>query len=136
MKTLVEVYKFPPPSVNQLHLHPFARDMELLNYCKKYNILIEAYSPLFKGQKFKFRGFEKEISCFDHPVLRYIARKYNKHSAQIMLKWSIQNGYVPIFKTTKSERMKQYANIFDFDLDDDEMKMCKDALWLVVYFMS
>ena len=78
LKTMIEVYRLPPPSVNQIRLHPFARDLQLLNYCKKYGI-IEAYSPLFGGgNKFKFRGLDKEIYAFNHPTLTYIGDKYGK----------------------------------------------------------
>ena len=58
---------------------------------------------------------------FDHPLLNYIGDKYNKNAGQILLRWSIQMGYVPIFKSTKEDRIEKYSNIFDFNLSDREM---------------
>ena len=122
LKTLIETHKLQIPSVNQIECNPFCFDTELLNYCSKYNIKIEAYGAIFTGAKHKFRGYDDTaISCFDHDILRYIGDKYNKTSTQIMMRWSIQNGFIPITQSTKTKRNRDNVDIFDFELNEKEM---------------
>ena len=77
---------------------------------KEHNIQLEAWSPLMQGQ------------LLDNPTLQEIATKYNKSTAQIILRWDLQNEVVTIPKSIKEHRIIENANIFDFELSADDMK--------------
>ncbi len=98
------------PVVNQVEFSPFLFQKELLDYCTKNKIQLEAYSPLTHGHKIN----DQKISA--------IAKKYNRSNAQIMLCWSLQHGVVPIPKATKKERIEENSNVFDFSISDVDMK--------------
>ena len=100
------------PMVDQLELHPQYPQRDAVNYCKEKRIILEAWSPLIKGQ-------------MDHPILKELAQKYNKTAAQILLRWSIQHGFLPLPKTSTIERMKENADIFDFELSLDDIEAMK-----------
>ncbi len=100
------------PMVDQLELHPQYPQRDAVNYCKEKRIILEAWSPLIKGQ-------------MDHPILKELARKYGKTAAQILLRWSIQHGFLPLPKTSSKERMQENADIFDFDLTPDDIEAMK-----------
>jgi diketogulonate reductase-like aldo/keto reductase len=100
------------PMVNQLELHPQYVQRDIVNYCKDRRIIVEAWSPLIKGN-------------FDHPVLIEIAKKYNKSVAQVLLRWSIQHGFLPLPKASTRERMLENANIFDFALSEEDIEAMK-----------
>ena len=114
---LEELKKFGKvvPLVNQLELHPFLQRRELVDYCIKNNIQLQAYSPLTKGKKLK------------DPVLLEIARGKNKSVAQVLLKWSIQKGFIALPKTAQEARLRDNLQVFDWELDQEEMKKI-DAL--------
>jgi len=97
------------PAVNQVELHVFLQQPELLKFCKDHDILVEAYSPLAHGEK------------MEHPALQKIAVKHGKSTAQIMLRWCIEVGTVPLPKSTHLQRMKENIDVFDFKLDDEDM---------------
>lgn len=99
-----------PPAVNQVRFHPFSYKRKLLDYCKTKNIVLEAYSPLARGRK------------FGNPVIAETARKYAKTPAQIMIRWSLQHGLIPIPKSSRKERIIENGTVFDFQLEDDDMK--------------
>eukprot|EP01083_Nonionella_stella_P168453 568703_1 len=124
LRTMIETFRLPPPSVNQLELHPFAARNDIVNYCNKYNIRVSAFSPLCKGgRKGLFRGLKQQMSCYEHPIIRCLCEKYSKTPPQILLRWSVQNGFVPITKSTKPQRMKNNIKIFDFELDQNDMDL-------------
>jgi diketogulonate reductase-like aldo/keto reductase len=100
------------PMVDQLELHPQYPQRDAVNYCKEKRIILEAWSPLIKGQ-------------MDHPILKELAQKYNKTAAQILLRWSIQHGFLPLPKTSSRERMMENADIFDFELTPDDIEAMK-----------
>eukprot|EP01083_Nonionella_stella_P065652 172204_1 len=124
LRTMIETFRLPPPSVNQLELHPFAARSEIVNYCNKYNIRVSPFSPLCRGgRKGLFRGLKQEISCYQHPIIRSLCDKYSKTPPQILLRWSVQNGFVPITNTTKRQRMVNNIKIFDFELTKNDMDL-------------
>ncbi|HHY1430123.1 TPA: aldo/keto reductase [Bacillus cereus] len=98
------------PMVNQVEYHPRLAQEELHAFCKEHNIQLEAWSPLMQGQ------------LLDNPTLQDIAKKYNKSTAQIILRWDLQNEVVTIPKSIKEHRIIENANIFDFELSSDDMK--------------
>ncbi len=98
------------PMVNQVEYHPRLTQKEVQTFCKEHHIQLEAWSPLMQGQ------------LLDHPLLQEIAKSYNKTVAQIILRWDLQNGVVTIPKSTKEQRILANANIFDFELNAEDME--------------
>ncbi len=97
------------PSVNQIEFHPFLNQNKILDFCQKHNILVEAHSTLTSGN----RLFDSTITT--------IAQKYKKSNAQVLLRWALQKGTVPLVKTTRKERLKENLSIFDFSLIKEDM---------------
>ena len=108
LEQLLEDYKIVP-AVNQVELHVFLQQPELLKYCREKGIAVEAYSPLAHG-----RGL-------DEPELARIGNKYGKSPTQIMLRWCIEVGTIPLPKSTHKDRIEQNIAIFDFKLDTEDM---------------
>ena len=103
------------PVVNQLYLNPSDQQKEIVDYCHKNNILLEAYSPLGTGEIFKISELED------------IAETYNKTVAQVVLRWSLQKGFLPLPKSVTPNRIKENIDIFDFELSEFDMGLI-DAL--------
>jgi diketogulonate reductase-like aldo/keto reductase len=99
------------PSVNQVEFHPFLYQEKLLEFCKINNIQLAAYSPLTRGQK------------LDHPTLVGLAKKYGKTSAQLLIRWSLQHGLIVIPKSIRENRMRENIQVFDFQLEETDMKL-------------
>jgi len=97
------------PAVNQVEFHPELVQPELLEFCKKNQIQQEAWSPIMKGRV-------NEI-----PVLKTLAVKYGKTPVQVVLRWDIQKGVVTIPKSVNPGRIISNANIFDFELSEEDM---------------
>jgi methylglyoxal/glyoxal reductase len=97
------------PMVNQVEYHPRLSQVVLHEYCKKHNIQFEAWSPLMRGK------------LLDNPILKGISEKYNKSIPQVILRWDLQNEVVTIPKSIKEHRIIENANIFDFELTEEEM---------------
>lgn len=102
------------PMVNQIRLCPGETQDELVKYCKERNILLEAYSPLGTGQIFKV------------PEMQTLSEKYKKSIAQICIRWSLQNGFLPLPKSVTEERIRENLDVFDFDLADEDIKLIAD----------
>ncbi|MCY9090307.1 glyoxal/methylglyoxal reductase [Bacillus mojavensis] len=97
------------PMVNQVEFHPRLTQKELRDYCKAQGIQLEAWSPLMQGQ------------LLDNDVLTQIAEKYNKSVAQVILRWDLQHEIVTIPKSIKEHRIIENADIFDFELSQEDM---------------
>ncbi len=98
------------PAVNQVEIHVFLQQPELIEFCKKNHIVVEAYSPLAHG------------FGMDNPTLAKLAKKHRKTSAQIMLRWCIERGTVPLPKSVDPRRIEENINVFDFELDEQDKK--------------
>lgn len=98
------------PMVNQVEYHPRLTQKELHEFCKSHNIQLEAWSPLMQGV------------ILDHPVLEEIAMKAEKTTAQVILRWDLQNGVITIPKSIKEHRIIQNSQIFDFELTNEDME--------------
>lgn len=98
------------PFINQVELHPGFRQKELIDYCEKERIVVEASSPLGNGQ------------ILENEVLNRLAIQKNVSVSQICLKWEIQKGLIVIPKTSKIERLHGNIDVFEFVLSEDEMK--------------
>lgn len=102
------------PMVNQVEYHPRLTQKELQSFCQEHGIQLEAWSPLMQGQ------------LLDELVLKDIANKYDKSTAQVILRWDLQNGVVTIPKSTKEHRIVENATVFDFELTEEEMERIND----------
>lgn len=97
------------PMLNQVEYHPLLTQDELLTFCKKNEIQLEAWSPLMQGN-------------LDIPLLHELGKKYGKSPAQIVLRWDLQNGVVTIPKSITESRIIENSNVFDFELSSDDME--------------
>lgn len=97
-------------SVGQWELHPWLMRPDIVKWCRERNIAVEAYCPIVRGER------------FDDPKLQALASKHGKTPAQILLRWSLQQGFVPLVKSVTPSRIEENAGIFDFELSDDEVK--------------
>lgn len=99
------------PMVNQVELHPYFIQEQALETMKQYDVTPEAWAPLGGG---RYNPFEDEM-------LLGIAKKYQKSVGQVLLRWNVQRGVVVIPKSTHIERIIENIDIFDFQLNEDEM---------------
>ena len=98
------------PMVNQIEIHPCKTQKDIIEYCTENNIQVVAWGPIMRGK------------IFSLPLMLDLAEKYNKSIAQITLRWHIQNGVIPIPKSSNEERIKVNIDIFDFNLSNEDMK--------------
>ena len=99
------------PVVNQIECHPRLTQVEVREFCRENGIAAEAWSPLGRG------------SLFEDPTLLSIGEKYGKSVAQVILRWHLQNGTIIIPKSSKPARLKENADIFDFELLKEDMDL-------------
>ena len=99
------------PVVNQIFLNPSDHQAKIVEFCQKQDILLEAYSPLGTGE---ILGLNE---------LNDIAKRYNKTSAQVVLRWSLQKGFLPLPKSVTPKRIKENLAIFDFELSKEDMTL-------------
>ncbi len=103
------------PSVNQVEYHPYVYDPELEEYLAGHRIVLEAYSPLTRAKR------------LDEPVIGAIAAHHQRSPAQVLIRWGLQHGCVPIPKSVHRERIVENARVFDFELSEEEVRRL-DAL--------
>lgn len=97
------------PMVNQVEYHPHLTQKDLLAFCQKEGIQLEAWSPLKRGQ------------LLADPTINELAKKYQKSPAQIILRWDLQTGVVTIPKSIKETRIIENADVFDFELTEEDI---------------
>jgi diketogulonate reductase-like aldo/keto reductase len=110
------------PAVNQVELHPYLYQRDLVDFCAANGIVIEAYSPLTKGER------------LNDPKLIAIAKKYSatpprtdasgsetKSTAQILIRWALQHGWAVIPKSANRRRIYENADVFDFEISAEDM---------------
>ncbi|WP_175615059.1 aldo/keto reductase [Piscibacillus halophilus] len=102
------------PMVNQVEYHPHLQQRSLHEFCKQHNIQLEAWSPLKQGK------------LLDDPTLTDIAKRHGKSTAQVILRWDLQQEVVTIPKSVKQHRIQENADVFDFELTEEEMKLIHD----------
>lgn len=98
------------PVLNQVECHPYLAQNELKEFCAKHNIFVEAWSPLDQGGE-----------ALQDEVIQKIANSHNKSTAQVILRWHLQNNTIVIPKSVTPSRIEENFNVFDFDLTSDEM---------------
>ena len=103
------------PAVNQVQFSPYHYRRRLLDYCLEHEVVFEAYSPLARGQG------------LNDPTITAIAEQLGRTPAQVMLRWAIQHQAVVIPKSSREERIRSNAQVFDFELTDADMQTL-DAL--------
>ncbi|OAX42034.1 Aldo/keto reductase [Rhizopogon vinicolor AM-OR11-026] len=96
------------PAVNQIELHPFCQQKPIVEYCNKHNIVVQAYSPLLRG-------------ALDNPIIQKLAKKYSKDGAQILIRWSLQRGFVPLPKSSQPQRIISNNLVFNWNIEPMDM---------------
>ncbi len=98
------------PMVNQIEFHPGYIQPEVVEYCKKEGIVLQAWSPLGSG------------AVLDNETLKEIAAKYGKNVGQLCIRYALQNGIVPLPKSTNAGRIASNMEVFDFEISADDME--------------
>ena len=101
--------------MNQIEVHPFNTRTDITTFCQENGIVVEAYAPLVRALRMK------------HPTIVNLSRKYNVSPAQLLVRWSLQKGFVPLPKSVHKERIIMNAQVDDFTIQDDDIKVM-DAL--------
>jgi len=96
------------PAVNQIELHPLCQHRPIVDYCRTHGIVVQAYCPILRGQ-------------MDNSVIQSIAKKYGRDPAQILIRWSLQKGFVPLPKSATPDRIRSNAELYDFELDSEDV---------------
>jgi diketogulonate reductase-like aldo/keto reductase len=94
------------PTVNQIEWSPFGYSEEMMKYCNDKNIVIQAYSPLTRTKR------------LENDTLSQFATKYNKSPAQILIRWDLQLGTVPIPKANQKIHLEENIDVFNFELSE------------------
>ncbi len=105
------------PMVNQFEFHPGMNQNELIDYCKKNSIIMEASSPLGNGK------------ILENEILKTVAEEKNKTVAQICLRYALQKGFIVIPKTKTAERLKENMDIFNFSITKSETELLDSISW-------
>lgn len=113
-----------PPAVNQVELHPYLVQTELIEFCKSKNIALTAYSPFGSPARPPelFRGDTDPHKLLEDPVVAEIARKHRHSTAQVLLRYHVQQGIAVIPKSDKPHHILENTKIFDFSLTEEDMR--------------
>lgn len=109
IEEIKKIGKVWPPAINQIELHPWCQQKDAVKYCQDNNIIVEAYCPLVRNQK------------ASDPTLQSIAKKHGVTDAQVLVRWSLQRGFVPLPKSDTPSRIEKNADLYGFELDGDDM---------------
>jgi diketogulonate reductase-like aldo/keto reductase len=99
------------PMVNQIRLCPGDTQDDVVAYSRSQGMIVEAYSPLGVGK------------IFEVPEMQALSKKYGKSIAQICIRWSLQMGFLPLPKSVTPARIKENADVFGFDLSEEDVKL-------------
>lgn len=97
-------------SVGQWEVHPWLPRKDIADWCNARNVVVQAYCPLVRGRR------------MDEPALVSLVKKHGKTAAQILVRWSLQKGFVPLPKSVTPSRIVENADVYDFELDVEDMK--------------
>lgn len=101
------------PEINQIEIHPLFTQKPLLNYCRDKGIIVEAYTPVAR--------YDDRLVRL--PLLKRLEKKYNKNFIQIILRWHIQNGVVPVIRALNPKHQESNIDIFDFEISQEDMAL-------------
>ncbi len=110
------------PEMNQVELHPYLQQNELLEFCSKNQINMTAYSPLGSGDRSKEMKAANEPSLLENEVIKKIAKKHGASPAQVIIKWDTIRGTAVIPKSTHEERIIENLESTGVNLDEDDLK--------------
>ncbi|KAL8706836.1 MAG: hypothetical protein Q9225_007906 [Loekoesia sp. 1 TL-2023] len=102
--------KIWPPQVNQIELHPWCQQREIVDYCSSQKIVVEAYCPLVRNMK-----------AHDETLVS-ISKKHSKTTGQTLIRYCLQKGWVPLPKSDTPSRIEANADVYDFNLDQEDME--------------
>jgi diketogulonate reductase-like aldo/keto reductase len=104
------------PAINQVELHPYNSQQELVDFCHDKNIEVTAYSPLGRPGAIT----KNEPHLLSEEIIVKLARKHKKTPAQILLNWAVRRGTIAIPKSITSDRLTENIDIFDFELTNED----------------
>jgi len=99
------------PAVNQIEVHPFNTQSDITSFCELHNIVVEAYAPLARALRMK------------HPKIIALSEKYGSTPAQLLVRWSLQKGYVPLPKSVTESRIVSNSQVDHFNIEEADMKV-------------
>lgn len=105
------------PAVNQIEVHAYLQQYELVEYCQKKDIAVTAYSPLGSPGNIS----KQQTSPIEDEVIKEIAAEHDKSPAQVLLRWLVQRDVIVIPKSVNPSRIEENSQIFDFELSDEQM---------------
>ncbi len=111
LEEIFNICKYPP-EVGQFEIHPLFTQKPLIEYYKQHGIVVEAYTPIARYDDRLIRL----------PLLKNLEKKYNKSFVQIVLRWHIQNGVIPLVRSMSKEHQEENYRIFDFEISPEDMK--------------
>lgn len=98
------------PTVNQIEVHPFNTRADIASFCQANDVVVEAYAPLVRALK------------MDHPKIVQLSKKYSCTPAQLLVRWSLQHGYVPLPKSVSKDRIIENAGVTHFEIEQADME--------------
>ena len=101
--------KLQNPSVNQIEVHPFNTRTDITSFCQQHGIVVQAYAPLARALRTK------------HPKVVELSKKYGCTWAQLLIRWSLQHGYVPLPKSVTKERIVANGKVDGFEISKEDM---------------
>lgn len=99
-----------PPAIDQFELHPWLQRPGLQDYCNSHGIVVQAWAPVMRGRASRVTR------------LTEIGHRYGKTGAQVSIRWILQKGHTTIPKSVHEQRLRENADVFDFELSDEEMR--------------
>lgn len=114
------------PAINQVEVHAYFQQKELVKFCESKQIKVTAYSPLGSPGRPEFMKASDEPLLMEVPEVLEMGKKYGKSAAQVLLRWLTQRGIVAIPKSVTASRIAQNIDIFNFELNCDEMKVISE----------
>jgi len=114
-----------PPMMNQIELHPYLQQMEMLEFCRRREILLTAYSPLGSSDRPKGMKKKDEPSLLRHRLIEAIAQKHQASPAQVLIAWALQRRTAVIPKSVNQVRLRQNFEATELRLDEDDLRQIR-----------
>ncbi len=121
LDALTSAANLETPEMNQVELHPYLQQEELLAWCRERDILVTAYSPLGSSDRPERMKAEDEPSLLDNEVIGEIAQKHSATPAQVLIAWAVARDTLVIPKSTNPDRIRQNLESARLELDEDDL---------------